>query len=62
MPTGMETTVRVNVDSYLLTGVMFGGVVYRIGDKANVAFQGNNVILFSRKSGRYITLGHLDIC
>ncbi len=62
MPTGMETTVRVNVDGYLLTGVMFGGVVYRIGDKANVAFQGNNVILFSRKSGRYITLGHLDIC
>ena len=61
MPTGMETTVRVAVGPYLLTGVMFGGVVYKIGDKANVEFTGNNVILFSRKNSKYITLGKLEV-
>ncbi len=61
MPTGMETTVRVNIDGYLLTGVMFGGVVYKIGDKANVDFKGNNIILFDRKSGKFVTLGSLKV-
>jgi ABC-type sugar transport system ATPase subunit len=59
MPTGMETTVRVAIGNYLLTGVMFGGVVYKLGDKVNVGFKGNNAILFDRKSGEIITLGSL---
>ncbi|MBQ1900843.1 MAG: ABC transporter ATP-binding protein, partial [Erysipelotrichaceae bacterium] len=50
MPTGMETTVRVAIGNYLLTGVMFGGVVYKLGDKVKVGFKGNNAILFDRKS------------
>lgn len=62
MPTGMETTVRIAIDNkYLLTGVMFGGVVYKIGDKTDVEFKGNNVMLFSRKNGRLITLGHIEV-
>ena len=62
MPTGMETTVRVAINNkYLLTGVMFGGVVYKIGDKADIDFKGNNVMLFSRKNGRLITLGHIEL-
>ena len=59
MPTGMETTVRIAVNNYLLTGVMFGGVVYKLGDKVNVEFKGNNAILFDRKSGKIIALGLL---
>ncbi len=59
MPTGMETTVRVAIGNYLLTGVMFGGVVYKLGDKVKVGFKGNNAILFDRKSGEVITLGSL---
>ena len=59
MPTGMETTVRVAIGNYLLTGVMFGGVVYKLGDKVKVDFKGNNAILFDRKSGEVITLGSL---
>ncbi len=61
MPTGMETTVRVSVGNYILTGVMFGGVVYKIGDMTDVEFKGKNVILFSRKNGRFISLGSLTI-
>ncbi|MCR4634478.1 MAG: ABC transporter ATP-binding protein [Erysipelotrichaceae bacterium] len=59
MPTGMETTVRVAIDNYLLTGVMFGGVVYKLGDKVKVGFKGNNAILFDRKSSQIIALGSL---
>ncbi|MBQ9036427.1 MAG: ABC transporter ATP-binding protein [Erysipelotrichaceae bacterium] len=61
MPTGMETTVRVAIGNYLLTGVMFGGVVYSLGQKTKVDFKGNEAILFSRKNGRIIGLGSIKV-
>ncbi|MBO4359253.1 MAG: ABC transporter ATP-binding protein [Erysipelotrichaceae bacterium] len=60
MPTGMETTVRVALGNYLLTGVMFGGVVYKLGDKVKLGFKGNNAILFDRKSGKIVSLGSIE--
>ena len=59
MPTGMETTVRVAIGNYILTGVMFGGVVYKLGDKTRVDFKGNEAILFSRSNGNIIGIGSL---
>jgi len=59
MPTGMETTVRVKIGEYLITGVIFGGVTYKLGQKVKVGFDGNGVMLFSRKSGRFVTTGSL---
>lgn len=61
MPTGMETTVRVRVGDYLLTGVVFGGVTYTLGQPVNVKVKGNGVMLFSRKSGRLIGTGSLSL-
>ena len=61
MPTGMETTVRAAIGNYLLTGVMFGGVIYRLGDKTRLDFKGNETILFSRSTGKIIGIGHLDV-
>ncbi len=61
MPTGMETTVKVRVGDYLLTGVVFGGVLYQIGQKVHLDFQGQDVVLFSRKNGRLITQGSLSV-
>ncbi len=61
MPTGMETTLRIAHGNYLLTGVMFGGVVYKLGEKVNIDFTGRNAILFDRKSGRMIALGELQV-
>ncbi|MCQ2553507.1 MAG: ABC transporter ATP-binding protein [Clostridia bacterium] len=61
MPTGMETTLRIAVGNNIITGVMFGGVVYNLGDKVKVGFKGNNAILFDRKTGRKIALGALVI-
>lgn len=57
MPTGMETTVRVKIGEYLITGVIFGGVTYQLGQKVNVRIDGNGVMLFSQRSGRFVCLG-----
>ena len=61
MPTGMETTVRVAIDNYLLTGVMFGGLTYALQDKVHVSLKGDEVMLFSRKNGKLIGLGKLEV-
>ncbi|MBQ4075861.1 MAG: ABC transporter ATP-binding protein [Clostridia bacterium] len=61
MPTGMETTVRIRVGNYLLTAVVFGGVIYRLGQKVRLNFKGENVMLFSRKTGRMLCAGSLKI-
>lgn len=59
MPTGMESTLRLAIGDYLLTSVMFGGVIYQLNETANVDFKGNNAILFDRKSGKIVGLGSL---
>ena len=61
MPTGMETTVKVRVGDFLLTGVVFGGVLYQIGQKVRLDFRGDDVVLFSRRNGCLITQGSLTV-
>ena len=61
MPTGMETTVRIKVLNYLLTGVVFGGVLYKIGQKVRLAFAGDGITLFSRVNGRLVESGKVNI-
>lgn len=61
MPTGMETTVKVRVGDFLLTGVVFGSDIFKIGTKVKVSFGGNRIMLFDRKSGRRITSGTLEL-
>ncbi len=61
MPTGMETTVRLRIGRYLLTGVVFGGVLYKIGQKIRLDFLEGNILLFSRKNGLAIAQGTLHI-
>lgn len=60
MPTGMETTVRISVNNYLLTGVMFGGLAYQLGQKVKVDFVDEQVMLFSRLNGRLIAVGKVE--
>ena len=60
MPTGMESTIKVSVDGYLLTGVVFGSSLFTIGEQHSVSFSGNNIMLFDRQSGVCIALGSLE--
>lgn len=59
LPTGMETTVRLKIGDYLLTGVTFGGVDYPIGSKVKLNFIGEEILLFDRKSGVLAAKGEI---
>ena len=61
MPTGMETTVRIRVGNFLLTGVIFGGITYKIGEKIRLRFSGDGTTLFSRVNGRLVATGKLEV-
>ncbi len=61
MPTGMESTLKLRVGDFLLTGVVFGGVVYKIGQEEKIDIKGNDILLFDRISGRLICAGKLEI-
>ncbi|MCQ2771327.1 MAG: ABC transporter ATP-binding protein, partial [Clostridia bacterium] len=60
MPRGMETTVRIKVGNYLITGVVFGGITYDIGEKVKVNFTGD-IMLFDKETGDLIDTGKLAI-
>ncbi len=59
MPSGMETTVKLRVNEFLLTSVVFGGVDYKVNAKANVKILSKEILLFDRKSQKLISSGEL---
>ena len=59
MPTGRESTIKVRVGGYLLTGVVFGSSLFTIGAKVPVSVSGDQVMLFDRRSGKRIASGSL---
>ena len=59
MPTGMESTIKVRVGEFLLTGVVFGSTLFKIGEKIRFDLDGDKIMLFDRKGGKCITLGSL---
>ena len=61
MPTGMESTIKVRVGDFLLTGVVFGSALFTIGSNIHVDVSGDNVMLFDRKSGKRIAVGSLEV-
>ena len=61
MPTGMESTIKIRVGNFLLTSVVFGNTLFRLGEKIRLNVTGDEVMLFDRTSGRRITSGSLKI-
>ena len=59
MPTGMESTIKVRVGDFLLTGVVFGSTLFKIGEKIRFNIDGDKIMLFDRKGGKCISLGSL---
>ena len=59
MPTGMESTIKVRIDDFLLTGVIFGSSLFTIGEKVPLSITGENIMLFDRKSGKCVAFGPL---
>ena len=61
MPTGMESTLKLKVGEYLLTGVIFGNTAYKIGEEVKINIKGQDILLFDRQSGLRIAAGKLTI-
>ncbi|MBE5830651.1 MAG: ABC transporter ATP-binding protein [Butyrivibrio sp.] len=61
MPTGMESTLKLRIGEYLLTSVIFGGVIYQIGQEEKISINGKDILLFDRRSGKLICAGSLEI-
>ena len=61
MPTGMESTLKLRVGEFLLTSVIFGGVIYQIGQEEKININGKDILLFDRRSGKLICSGNLEL-
>lgn len=61
MPTGMESTVKIRLGDYLLTGVVFGSTLFALGEKVRIHVKGDGVMLFDRRSGKRIASGSLKL-
>ena len=61
MPTGMESTIKLRIGDFLLTGVVFGNTAYKIGQEVKFEVGGEDILLFDRKSGKLITAGSLQV-
>ncbi len=60
MPTGMESTIKVKVDDFLLTGVIFGNSRFVLGSSVNFKINTDRIMLFDAISGKLMTLGSLE--
>lgn len=59
LPTGMETTVKIKVGDYVITGVVFDALDFEIGSKVHLSFGGSRILLFDRKTGKQVASGSL---
>ena len=61
MPTGMESTLKLNINNYLLTSVIFGNQSFVIGDQVHITVLPYDILLYDRKSLIYynLRLAHL---
>ena len=59
LPSGMETTIRLKVDDYLLTSVKFGSSDYPLGSEVAIAFETDGILLFDSKDGRLVATGKI---
>ncbi len=60
MPTGMESTVKIRIGDFLLTSVVFGNTLFKIGSKIRLDMESDSIMLFDRQSGECIALGRLE--
>ena len=61
LPTGMETTVKLDVDGVVVTSVAFGSVDYPVDAEVKFDIVGNGIILFDAKSRNKLGMGSLSL-
>ena len=61
LPSGMETTVKLDVNGEVVTSVVFGSVDYAVNAEVNFDIIGNGVILFDANSRNKLGMGSLTL-
>ena len=59
LPSGMETTVKLDLNGIPLTAVVFGDVDFPVDRKVRLSF--SKAVLFDRQSGKNIACGRLSV-
>ena len=61
LPTGMETTVKLDVDGVVITSVVFGSVDYPVDAELKFDIVGKGIVMFDAKSRNKLGIGSLTI-
>ena len=57
----METTIKRNINGFIITGVIFGANDFKVNERIKVGFKGNDILLFDKTSEKLISAGSLEI-
>lgn len=61
LPSGMETTVKVNLDGQLLSSVVFGAKDFPTDQSVNCTIEGDSICLFDELSTECVAIGRMEL-
>lgn len=61
LPTGMETTVKIDLGGDILSSVVFGSIDYAADEEIRFDIVGNNILLFDNVTKQSLGAGSLEI-
>ena len=61
LPTGMETTVKIDFGGDILSAVVFGSIDYEVDAKINFDIVGDSILIFNNESKESIALGSVEV-
>jgi multiple sugar transport system ATP-binding protein len=59
LPTGMETTVKLNLGDQILSAVVFGSIDYEVDAPLHIDFTGTDILVFDADSNDRIAAGSM---
>ena len=61
LPSGLETVIKLKINSTILTSVAFGGIDYEVNGPISTYFNSNKYILFNKDSRENISMGTIIV-
>ena len=61
LPSGMETTVKINLKGEILSSVVFGSIDYGVDEKIKFDIVGDGIVLFDKNTTKKLALGSLKV-
>lgn len=61
LPSGMETILKLEAGTLVMTAVVFGSVDYQIDSMVKIGFSGNHCALFDKSSGAKLATGCVQL-